>query len=189
MNIYEKLMYGVMIIFALASNVSTGITSACIVISAIIMMIQYIKTRKLPSQINIFGGVLLLYGGLQCIIAALSVNPAVSFGDVWATMYRFIPLFFGILYLKNKKQLFYILMAFSISALLNDVYGAYQYIVLSNNRPAAFNNTATFFASHLLMAIPILYLLCNMYKQNRVIKYYSLILMIFSMLMLIASGV
>lgn len=98
MNIYEKLMYGVMIIFALASNVSTGITSACIVISAIIMMIQYIKTRKLPSQINIFGGVLLLYGGLQCIIAALSVNPAVSFGDVWATMYRFIPLFFGILY-------------------------------------------------------------------------------------------
>lgn len=46
MNIYEKLMYGVMIIFALASNVSTGITSACIVISAIIMMIQYIKTKN-----------------------------------------------------------------------------------------------------------------------------------------------
>lgn len=178
MNIYEKLMYGLTIIFALASNVSTGITSACIVISAIIMMIQYIKTRKLPSQINIFGEVLLLYGGLQCIIAALSVNPAVSFGDVWATMYRFIPLFFGILYLKNKKQLFYILMAFSISALLNDVYGAYQYIVLSNNRPMAFNNTATFFASHLLMAIPMLYLLCNMYKQNRVIKYYSRIAII-----------
>ena len=79
-------------------------------------------------------------------------------------------------------------MAFSMSTLLNDIYGAYQYIVLSNNRPMAFNNTATFFASHLLMAIPMLYLLCNMYKQNRVIKYYSLILMIFSMLMLIASG-
>lgn len=188
MNVYEKLMYGLMIIFALASNISTGITSVCIVISVLIMMIQYIKTKKLPLQINAFGGVLLLYGGLQCIIAALSVNPAVSFGDVWATMYRFIPLFFGILYLKNKKQLFCILMAFSISALLNDVYGAYQYIVLSNNRPAAFNNTATFFASHLLMAIPMLYLLYNMYKQNRVIKYYSLILMIFSMLMLIASG-
>ena len=64
MNIYETLMYGVMIIFALASNVSTGITSACIVISAIIMMIQYIKTKKLPLQINAFWGVLLLYGGL-----------------------------------------------------------------------------------------------------------------------------
>ena len=94
-----------MIIFALASNVSTGITSVCIVISVLIMMIQYIKTKKLPLQINAFGGVLLLYGGLQCIIAALSVNPVASFGDVWATMYRFIPLFFGILYLKNKKHL------------------------------------------------------------------------------------
>ncbi len=188
MNIYEKLMYGVMIIFALASNISTGITSVCIVISVLIMTIQYIKTRKLPLQLNTFGGVLLLYGGLQCIIAALSVNPVASFGDVWATMYRFIPLFFGILYLKDKKQLFYIMIAFSISALVNDACGAYQYIVLSNNRPAAFNNTATFFASHLLMAIPMLYLLYNMYKDNEVIKYYSLILIIFSMIMLIASG-
>ena len=51
-------------IFALASNISTGITSVCIVISVLIMMIQYIKTKKLPLQINAFGGVLLLYGGL-----------------------------------------------------------------------------------------------------------------------------
>ena len=119
MNICNQLMFFIMMIFALASNISTGITSVCIVISVLIMMIQYIKTKKLPLQINAFGGVLLLYGGLQCIIAALSVNPVASFGDVWATMYRFIPLFFGILYLKNKKQLLYILMAFSMSTLLN----------------------------------------------------------------------
>ena len=48
MNIYEKLMYGLMIIFALATNISTGITSVCIVISVLIMMVQYIKTKKLP---------------------------------------------------------------------------------------------------------------------------------------------
>ena len=104
MNICNQLMFFIMMIFALASNISTGITSVCIVISVLIMMIQYIKTKKLPLQINAFGGVLLLYGGLQCIIAALSVNPAVSFGDVWATMYRFIPLFFGILYLKTQTS-------------------------------------------------------------------------------------
>ena len=51
MNICNQLMFFIMMIFALASNISTGITSVCIVISAIIMMIQYIKTKKLPLQV------------------------------------------------------------------------------------------------------------------------------------------
>ena len=46
-------------------------------------------------------------------------------------------------------------MAFSMSTLLNDVYGAYQYIVLSNNRPMAFNNTPY------SMALSLEKLMCN----------------------------
>lgn len=186
MTTYEKMMYYVLVIFALASNISTGVTSTCIVLAGLLVLAQRIKTGCWPFFDKQLAKILLAYGIMQCIIAAFSLNPAVSFGDVWATMYRFLPLFFAMGYLQNRRQIQVVLMAFMLSVFITDVVGMYQFLVLDINRPAGLSNTATFFASNLLMALPVLYMI---YRENRgCLGKLAAVLAVFTFFMLILSG-
>ena len=185
---HERIMLAIMILFALCSNISTGVTSCCIVLSIIVAIAAYIQKREMPRTDKSILKVVVGYGICQCIIAALSLDPMHSAGDVWATMYRFIPLFMVLGYLRRLDQIEYILIAFSVSVLINDIAGAYQFILLDNNRPAGFNNTPTFFASHLLMAMPMLYLLTQKHNPTQLPKTLAGIILVFSFIMLLASG-
>lgn len=101
---YETLMYYNMVLFAVATNVSTALSSACIVFAAIIIAVQKWKTDYWPSVDISIMKVLGVYGLLQCVVAGLSINPLESFGDVWGTMYRFFPLIFALGYIKNSPH-------------------------------------------------------------------------------------
>ena len=46
MSIYEKSMYIVMMLFAFVSNFSTGATSVCIALAAVIILVQKIREGK-----------------------------------------------------------------------------------------------------------------------------------------------
>lgn len=183
---YETLMYYNIVLFAIATNVSTGIASTCIVFSVIIMMVQKWKTGRLPDVDMSIVKILGIYAFLQCIIAGLSINPVESFGDVWATMYRFIPLFFVMGYIKSTKKIKVILLAFLVSVFITDVVGAYQFFILENNRPKGLSGTATFYASNLLMGLPILYMIV----REKYLKYrwISVGTLLFSLVMLVLSG-
>ena len=155
---WDKGMYWMLLLLAAASNLSTGITSCALGIGALLMIIQGAKTRQLPKIDRDLGKAILLYLLLGCIVAAHSTEPSRSFGDVWAITYRFLPLFFAMLYIKKPEQLRGIFIAFACSVLINDVHVFQQMIVKPGIRPTGFNNTATFLASHMLMAIPMLFL-------------------------------
>ena len=148
-------MYWVLLLLAVASNLSTGATSFAIGIGALLMIVQSIKTRQLPKIDKGLGKVILLYLLLWCIVAAHSAEPARSFGDVWATAYRFLPLFFAMIYIRRPEHLKGFFIAFVCSVLINDLYALQQVITKPAYRPTGFNNTATFLASHMLMAIPV----------------------------------
>ena len=183
---YEALMYYNTILFVVATNVSTALSSICIVFSVIIMAVQMWKTGQYPTVDVSIMKILGMYGLLQCIIAWLSINPIESFGDVWATMYRFIPLVVAIGYIESEKKIKTILMAFVFSVFITDVVGAYQFFVIDNPRPSGMSGSATFYASNLLMALPILYMIV----RDRYMQYIWIPMGVlsFSIVMLILSG-
>jgi len=183
--ICDKFMYYNLVIFALASNISTGITSVCIVLAVLIMLVQKIKMGQVPNFDKQMLKILAIYILLQIVIAVFSINPAESFGDVWGTTYRFLPLFLAMGYLKNMNQIKTILIVFMLSVFITDIVGMYQFLVLENHRPKGMSGTATFYASNLLMALPILY----MVYRNKILKLrlISFPLMMFTLIMLILS--
>lgn len=183
---YENFMYYNMVLFAIATNVSTALSSVCIVFAAIIIVVQKWKTDYWPFIDIPIMKVLVIYGLLQCVVAGLSINPLESFGDAWGTMYRFLPLIFALGYIKSEQRLKVILMAFLLSVFITDAVGVYQFFVLDNNRPKGMSGTATFYASNLLMALPVLYMIV----RERCIQYkwVSIGVLFFSIVMLVLSG-
>lgn len=187
MNI-DKLMYYLLLLFALATNVSTGVTSAIIVIGILLTMIKFcIKKEKIYIDKGLIIAIL-VFTVLEVIVALFSIDPVRSLKETFSTFYRFSPLFFVLIYIREQKKIIGIFIAFILSVIINDAYGAYQFLVQGNLRPAAFNNTATFFASHLLMAIPSLYILGKKPFMPFWVKNMALFTTVFSVIMLFGSG-
>ena len=186
MSIYEKSMYIVMVLFAFVSNFSTGATSVCIVLAAVIILVQKIKEGNVLFADKNIWKVVSVYLIMQLLIALFSVNILESLGDVWATMYRFIPLLMGIGYLKHKQHLLGILGAFLISVFIIDIAGLYQFCVLGNLRPKGMNGAATLYASQLLLALPIVYMIFR--DQLCINRWVSGSMLAFTVVMLFLSG-
>lgn len=187
MNIWDRLMFGVMVLFALASNISTGITSVCIGLQVFIMVLQKIRTGHLPSFDKKLSYIIIIYVVLQFVIAIFSVHPDESFSDVLATIYRFLPLYWGIGYLRNEKQLAVLIGAFLFSLFATDMLGLYQHIVGGIARPKGFSGTATFYASSILMGLPIAYIACQKYRSSRKCVFIAASVFAFSLYMLYLS--
>lgn len=184
---WDKGMYWVLLLLAFASNLSTGATSCALGVGALLMIIQGIKTRQLPKIDKGLGRVILMYLLLWCIVAAHSTEPLKSFGDVWATTYRFLPLFFAMIYIKKPEQLKGFFIAFACSVLINDVHVFQQMIMKPGLRPTGFNNTATFLASHMLMAIPMMFLAAKQRFFSMKLRWGMLAIGFLSILVLLVS--
>lgn len=61
MSIYEKSMYIVMMLFAFVSNFSTGATSVCIALAAVIILVQKIREGNFFLQTKIYGKLYLYF--------------------------------------------------------------------------------------------------------------------------------
>lgn len=154
-------MYIVMMLFALTSNVSIAATSVCIVLGALVVLAQKLCTGSLPDMDKGLVKVVGLYCIMQVIAALVAPNPGERLGEVWGIIYRLSPLFMGIGYLQTRRRMAWILVAFAVSVLVCDAIGAYQLVVWENNAPKGAITSASFYATHLLMAMPIFYLMCR----------------------------
>lgn len=161
MGIWNQLMYIVMMLFALTSNVSIAATSVCIVLGALVVLAQKLCTGSLPDMDKGLVKVVGLYCIMQVIAALVALNPGERLGEVWGIIYRLSPLFMGIGYLQTRRRMAWILVAFAVSVLVCDAIGAYQLVVWENNAPKGAITSASFYATHLLMAMPIFYLMCR----------------------------
>lgn len=161
MGIWNQLMYIVMMLFALTSNVSIAATSVCIVLGALVVLAQKLCTGSLPDMDKGLVKVVGLYCIMQVIAALVAPNPGERLGEVWGIIYRLSPLFMGIGYLQTRRRMAWILVAFAVSVLVCDAIGAYQLVVWENNAPKGAITSASFYATHLLMAMPIFYLMCR----------------------------
>lgn len=161
MGIWNQLMYIVMMLFALTSNVSIAATSVCIVLGAIVVLAQKLCTGSLPDMDKGLVKIVAVYCVMQVAAALLAPNPEERLGEVWGIIYRLSPLFMGLGYLQTRRRMAWILAAFAVSVFVCDAIGAYQLVAWEGNAPKGASASAAFFATHLLMAMPIFYLMCR----------------------------
>ena len=154
-NIGNGFMYKILVFFAFASYLSTAATSCAIGLGAIGMIADYIRHRKWPVFDRHLLQVLLVYCVVQCLVAALSLNPQNSFKDVGATVYRFLPLLFALGYIRTEKERKGILLAVMLSVFIDASYAIIQVGILHWPRSTGFNTTPTFLSAFMLMGIPI----------------------------------
>ena len=151
-NKYEQIIFGLLLVYALATNLSVGITSTCVVIMIAITLVQKVKTGAIPCLEPGIKKVLLIYFAFQLIIAIFSWNPSASVHEVFSTFTRVvIPMYYAMSYIKSPKQLVVICVAMLTSLLISDFTGLYQ---LSNNillRVNGASDNPNMFAVHINM--------------------------------------
>ncbi|MDD3115432.1 MAG: hypothetical protein PHQ44_06835 [Anaerovibrio sp.] len=183
MGIWNELMYIVMMLFALTSNFSIAATSVCIVLGVLVMLAQKICTGSLPDMDKGLVKMVGIYCVLQVLAALTSANPGETLGELWGTIYRLSPLFMGIGYLQTRRRMAWILVAFAVSVFVCDAMGAYQLVAWENYAPVGTTNDTAFYAAHLLMAIPIFYLMCRQDEGIFARRTIPAFMLVFSMVM------
>lgn len=183
MRVIDKLL----ILFIFAVNISTAVTGIAVGLMIAYVLYRAIKFKEYPSfdsnLVKLFG----FYFMLQILVAGLSLNPSLSFREVVGEIHRCFPLFFAMTYIKNKSQLKNIFIAFIMSVLVNNFYAELQCFYIHVERAYAFSHTPTFYASFLLMQIPILIFIYNLDFMPKWSKILSIIALITSIQMLIAT--
>ena len=108
MGIWNELMYLVMMLFALTSNLSIAATSVCIVLGAILVIAQRICTGNLPDMDKGLVKMVGIYCVLQIVAALMAPDIPKSLEEVWGTVYRISPLFMGLGYLQTRRRMAWI---------------------------------------------------------------------------------
>ena len=156
-------MYGVVLALALFSTISTAAATIAVALGTLFIIYNYFITKKFPQFDSEILKVLAIYFSAQILIALTSLDILVSLREVLGEFHRFFPLIFAMTFIKNREQLIGVLIATLISSLINDTVGVYQYFVKEMPRAQGLEYSPTFFASSMLIQIPILIF---MVKEN-----------------------
>ena len=161
-------MYGVVLTIALFAMSSTALATIAVACGVLFIIFNYFRTKKIPQfDVGILK-ILAFYFSAQILIAVTSLDVAVSLREVFGEMHRFLPLIFASTFIKNESQLRGVLIATLIASLANDAAGIYQYFVMDKPRAYGLVYSPTFFASSMLIQIPILiFLLQGNFLQKK----------------------
>lgn len=149
-------MYGVVVAIALLTTLSTALTTIAVALGVLFIIYNYFRTKKFPHFDAGLLKILAFYFSTQILIAVTSLDAAVSLREVGGEMHRFLPLIFASTFVQNESQLRGVLIATLISSFINDAVGVYQYFVQGMPRAIGLEYSPTFFASSMLIQIPIL---------------------------------
>ena len=152
----DNAMYGVVVAIALLTTLSTALTTIAVALGVLFIIYNYFRTKKFPHFDAGLLKILAFYFSTQILIAVTSLDVAVSLREVIGEMHRFLPLLFASTFIKDEGQLRGVLIATLISSFINDAVGVYQYFVKGIPRAIGLEYSPTFFASSMLIQIPIL---------------------------------
>lgn len=187
----NNIMYQLVLLLAFFINFSTAAASIAVGIGFLTIIYQIIKCKQFPTIDKEFIIIFAIYFVMQIIIALCSLDVLVSLREVIGEMHRCLPFFFAIMYIKEQYQLRNVLIVILISNIINDFTGIYQWFFLNIPRPYAFNHTATFFGSFLLMQIPIhifIAMLPIMPKWSRILAVFACVVSLFSLTISLTRG-
>lgn len=189
----HRYVYYIVLLIALGSNISPFLTLWGIILGFLFLLYMGIYQKKNISFIckDTFLRISILYFILWLILSTQSIEPIRSMESVCSTAYRLIPFFLVVVAISNQKYLKMVFLLFSISVLITDIAALYQLITRAESdwgiRVLGLSNSPTFFATHMLMAIPVLWWCANKKYFSNKEKVFLKIVLILSVFMLIAS--
>ena len=147
----DKALFNVVLVLAASINFSTAVSSIAVGIGILVIAHKFLNSSYPKEFMRVF----MIYFVIQFIIAMLSTNPLVSLREFGGELHRCLPFFFTLLCITSEMRLKKILVVILTANIINDLFGVYQWFVLDIPRPSAFNHTATFFGSMLLIQFPV----------------------------------
>ena len=192
LDIYERCMFFVLLLMAAMSNLSIAATTAGIIMGSLIMSVRFLRTRNLPHVEWGMIGVMVVSTLLLAVVCFFSLEPLRSLAELWSSTYRMLPLFFALMFIKAKWQLRWIFLAFAVSVFVDDTKALWQYLTfqdfIGGHRPIGFNRWPTHLASHMLMAMPILFFAAGREYFSSAERKFLVATAVFSFFILIISG-
>ena len=107
-----RTIYKILVFFIFAVNLSTAATSCAVGLMIAFALYRGFRYKDWPHIDKQIAYLFLSYFVVQIIIAALSINPLVSFREVLGEIHRCFPLFFAMAYIKSQDHMKYIILAF-----------------------------------------------------------------------------
>ena len=152
-------MFRILLFMAFVMNVSTGAMVTAIALGGLLVMIGALSRRQFPLIDSGLAKAVLIYLGVWLICAIGAREQMMSIHAVFGTSYRFLPLFFVLLYVQTKEQVRLLVLVFAISVCINALTALWQMAAHGSIswRPMGLVHSPTFLGSHMLMAIPVLF--------------------------------
>ncbi len=152
-------MFRILLFMAFVTNVSTGAMVTAIALGGLLVMIGALSRRQFPLIDSGLAKAVLIYLGVWLICAIGAREQMMSIHAVFGTSYRFLPLFFVLLYVQTKEQVRSFVLVFAISVCINNLTALWQMAAHGSIswRPMGLVHSPTFLGSHMLMAIPVLF--------------------------------
>lgn len=189
----RRYVYYSILVIALGSNVSPFLT-----LWGMIAGTAFLSYMGIKKQVDVqcitkdsFFHILSLYFILWVILSTQSIEPLHSIESVLSTAYRVLPLFLVMVGISNRKELKTVFLFLLLSVFITDVVAFYQFATQSisawGHRVLGLNNSPTFFATHMLMAIVVLWWCIHKEYFNNKEKFVLVALMVLSIFLLIIS--
>ena len=184
---FDAAMYQVVLLMAFVVPLSTAAASLAVGAGTLFIVVQYIRTREMPSFDVKLLEVLAVYLVCQIFTAATSWDPSISFREVVGEVHRFFPLLFAMTFIKRREQLCGVLVATILASLINDAAGIFQYFVLGEPRAFGFNHTPTFYGSFMLMQLPMMIFVARLEIMSPLWRRLAMFAAVLSLICLVLS--
>jgi O-antigen ligase len=154
----DAMLYYVMILFALCSNVSAMGERNSLYVAILLLVIRYvIEPFKFDIDKDIRKAALTFLGAIF-FVSFFSYHPINSFKEFGNTLFRFAPLILVAPIIKTKRQYYILFAAMTISIIVSDGYAIWQGIH-GNPRAQAFTSNPMHLAGILVQVIPLFLIL------------------------------
>lgn len=111
LDIYEKIMTVILVVYAFFVNISTSMVSICISLGTIVMLVQYCKIGSVPRINKYIIIAVIMYVVTGMISNAINVGMIDGIKMWIGHTYRFLPMLWAIMYIKTANQIKYVMLA------------------------------------------------------------------------------
>lgn len=150
----DNTVYYMLLAYAFTSSISIAGSHVAIGIACLVAIARCCKQ---PVKTTLDSGLVKAIIVFLCVMAVSGLfgyHPWVSLNKLWATVYRMVPFFLVIAFIKEKHRLATLLTILGVSILVSDSYAIWQGLH-GNHRAGAFSNYMIL-AGCLLQMIPLL---------------------------------
>ncbi|WP_040682885.1 O-antigen ligase family protein [Thermosinus carboxydivorans] len=158
-NIIEKIIYFLLIAYAAVATISISASNIVISLALVLAIIHYAKypTTNLGIDKGLLKAILFFLFAMF-VSAVFAYNPALGFPEIGHTAYRTAPLFLASSFIKDKRQLWIILLVLIAAFTVNNFYAIWLG-VNGNLRASGIRGGPMILAGYLVQLIPLIFIL------------------------------